>query len=241
MSANTFTVIAHRGASVIAPENTFAAFDMALEMGCDHIELDVRLTRDGHVVVGHDATVDRTTDGSGSVDELLLEEIKDLDAGSWKGAQFSGEPMPTLHGVLENYSGRAHLHIELKGEHPDLAEKVVELVQEHQADGSVTIISFTSDMLKEVGEMAPSLPRGWLVRELDEPTIEDAVTMGVEQISPASKSLTPELVRLAHERGLFVRAWSVHLEEDARHVLRCGADGMTVDWPDRAMALVEPE
>ncbi len=239
MSANTFAVIAHRGASSYAPENTFAAFDMALEMGCHHIELDVRLTRDSQLVVRHDYTVDRTTDGSGRVDELLLEDIKKLDAGSWKDVRFAGEPIPTLGEVLEKYRGRAHLHIELKEGHPGLAEKVVKLVQEHQAEGSATIISFASEMLKKVGELAPSLPRGWLVRHFDDQTIADAVFMNVVQLSPPARSLTPELVRRVHGKGLSVRAWSVHLEEDARHILKCGADGMTVDWPDRAKALVE--
>jgi glycerophosphoryl diester phosphodiesterase len=190
------------------------------------------------VVVLHDETVDRTTDGSGRVDELLLEDIKKFDAGSWKDVRFAGEPIPTLEEVLEKYRGRAHLHIELKEGHPGLAERVAKLVQEHQAEGSATIISFASDMLKKVGELAPSLPRGWLVRHLDDQSVADAVFMNVFQLSPPAKSLTPELVRLVHRRGLSVRAWSVHLEEDARHVLKCGADGMTVDWPDRAKALV---
>jgi glycerophosphoryl diester phosphodiesterase len=239
MSANTFTVIAHRGASAYAPENTFAAFDMALDMGCHHIELDVRLTSDNHVVVRHNETVDSTTNGSGRVDELLLEDVKKLDAGSWKDARFAGEPIPTLEEVLGRYRGRAHLHIELKDGHPGLAEKTAKLVQKYQTEGSVTIISFASEMLKTVGEVAPSLARGWLVRDLDDETIAEAVSMNVAQISPPAKSLTPELVRLLHKKGLSVRAWSVHLEEDAVHVIKCGADGMTVDWPDRAKALVE--
>ena len=239
MKAKAFTVIAHRGASAYAPENTFAAFDLALEMGCNHIELDVRLTRDSQVVVSHDDTVDRTTNGSGRVEELLLEEIQKLDAGSWKDARFAGERVPTLEEVLAKYRGQAHLHIELKAGHPSLAEKVAKLVQPQQAERSATIVSFDSEMLKEVSEMAPSLPRGWLVRHLDHETIRETVSMNVDQLLPPARSLTPALVRLAHHGGLSVKAWATHLAADAEHVLECGADGMIVDWPDRVKAMVE--
>src|SRR5688500_16528220 len=102
-------VIAHRGASSYAPENTLAAFDLAIEMGARHLELDVHLTRDDHVVVIHDDTVDRTTGGVGPVAEQTLAELKSLDAGSWFGEKFAGQRIPTFAEVLERYAGRAHL------------------------------------------------------------------------------------------------------------------------------------
>src|SRR5882724_8531889 len=101
-------VIAHRGASSSAPENTLAAFDLALEMGTRHLELDVELTRDDHVVVIHDDTVDRTTDGSGPVTSHALAALQGLDAGSWFGGKFAGQRIPTFEEVLERYQGRAH-------------------------------------------------------------------------------------------------------------------------------------
>ena len=114
-------VIAHRGASSYAPENTLAAFDLALAMGARHLELDVHLSSDGHVVVIHDDTVDRTTNGSGTVTGHTLAALQELDAGSWFGAAFAGARIPTLDEVLARYQGRVHVHTEIKGHDGSLA------------------------------------------------------------------------------------------------------------------------
>ena len=115
MKTEGLIVIAHRGASSYAPENTFAAYDLALRMKARHIELDVEFTKDGHIVVIHDDAVDRTTDGTGLVTGYTLSGIKELDAGSRFGAQFAGERIPTLEEVLTRYKGRVHFHVEIKG------------------------------------------------------------------------------------------------------------------------------
>src|ERR687892_959924 len=121
MTAADFMVIAHRGASAYAPENSLAAFDLALHMGCRHVELDVDFTSDGHIVVMHDDTVDRTTNGTGPVGSHTLAALRALDAGAWCGAPFAGERIPTYAEVLERYRGRAHLHPERTGRAPHLA------------------------------------------------------------------------------------------------------------------------
>lgn len=110
-------IIAHRGASGYAPENTIAAFDLAVKMNADMIELDVQLTKDRQIVVIHDDRVDRTTNGSGFVKDFTLEELQKLDAGSWYGPAFQGERIPTLEAVLKRYHKKIGLLIELKG-HP---------------------------------------------------------------------------------------------------------------------------
>src|SRR5512135_1831254 len=111
-------VIAHRGSSASAPENTLAAFQLAVEQEADAIELDVDLTRDGHVVVMHDATIDRTTDGHGRVTELTLAEIRGVDAGAWKAAAFDGERVPLLEEVFEAMGQRVLINVEIKGMSP---------------------------------------------------------------------------------------------------------------------------
>ena len=128
-------VIAHRGASSYAPENTLAAFDLAIQMGVGHLELDVHAARDGHVVVIHDETVDRTTNGSGPVTSHALAALKRLDAGSWFGGTFAGQRIPTFEEVLERYQGRAHLHTEIKGHSADLSERTVDLVRRRERWG----------------------------------------------------------------------------------------------------------
>src|SRR5262245_17599925 len=115
MIRERFMVIAHRGASSYAPENTFAAFDLALQMGAHQIEIDVECTSDDYIVVIHDDTVDRTTDGAGLVTDQTLAALRELDAGAWFGAMFAGERIPLFEEVLARYKGRAHLHTEIKG------------------------------------------------------------------------------------------------------------------------------
>src|SRR4029079_6254966 len=116
-------VIAHRGASSYAPENTLAAFDLALDMRARHIELDVALTSDNHVVVIHDDKVDRTTNGSGSVTSHTLAALRELDAGPWFGSQFEGERIPIFDEVLTRYKGRVHIHTEIKGKSAFLSQR----------------------------------------------------------------------------------------------------------------------
>ena len=162
MTTSALMVIAHRGASSYAPENTLAAFDLALQMGVRHIELDVDFTSDGHIVVIHDDTVDRTTNGSGPVTSHTLAALRALDAGSWFGAQFAGERIPTFDEVLARYKGRVHLHTEIKGRSPSLSQRTADVIRKHGMEGQVTITSFQTVRLEEMRAYAPELPRvGW--------------------------------------------------------------------------------
>src|SRR5213593_2718322 len=171
MTTPDFMVIAHRGASSYAPENTLAAFDLAIEMGVSHIELDVHTTRDGHVVVIHDDTADRTTNGSGPVTSHSLAELTALDAGAWFDRRFVGQRIPTLSAVLERYKGRAHIHTEIKGHSADLSRATVDLVRRHGMVEQVTITSFQKIRLEETRAHAPELPTGWLVADVSDATI----------------------------------------------------------------------
>jgi glycerophosphoryl diester phosphodiesterase len=228
--------IAHRGASSYAPENTLAAFDLALDMGARHLELDVELTTDGHVVVIHDDTLDRTTDGSGPVTEWTLAELRGLDAGRWFAPAFAGEKIPTYEQVLERYRGRAHLHTEIKGRAPELSRRTVELIRRLGMTNDVTITSFQRARLVDVRALAPELPAGWLVSEVTDATLEAARRLGLAQVCPRAPSVTRELVARLHAAGFAVRAWGVATEELMRQVVDAGADGMTVNFPDKLIA-----
>jgi glycerophosphoryl diester phosphodiesterase len=139
------TVIAHRGASRFAPENTIAAFEKAIALGADLIEIDIRETKDGHLVIMHDVTVDRTTNGSGAVADLALAEIKQLDAGSSFSAEFKGEKVPTLDEALEAMKGRALPDLDFKAGTP---EKLVDAVRRHGLLGKVTLYAGDYDLLR---------------------------------------------------------------------------------------------
>jgi glycerophosphoryl diester phosphodiesterase len=238
MPQQAFMAIAHRGASSYAPENTPAAYELALEMGATHIELDVHLSSDGVLVVIHDDTVDRTTDGSGPVAEHTLAELRALDAGGWFDGAFAGQRIPTLDEVLERYGPRAHLHIEIKGRTPGVVRETVAAVRAHRLAQSVTITSFMREALEETRAAAPELPTGWLVGEPTDEIIEQTLAMGLTQLCPRADHVTPELVQRLHALGLVVRAWGVPDESLMRRVVDAGADGMTVNFPDKLLAYV---
>ena len=234
-----FMAIAHRGASSYAPENTFAAFDLALELGARELELDVQESADGEVVVIHDDTVDRTTDGTGAVTGLGLAALRELDAGAWFGPHFAGERIPTLAGVLERYGARARLHVELKGRTPLLAAKTVALIQRHGAAGAVTLTSFQKERLAEALALAPELPAGWLVRSVDDGVVAAARALGLAQLCPKADIVTAELVRRLRLDGFVVRAWGGGTEALMERVVQAGADGMTVNFPDRLISYLD--
>jgi glycerophosphoryl diester phosphodiesterase len=239
MTPADFMVIAHRGASAYAPENTVAAFDLALHLGCRHLELDVDLSRDGHIVVMHDDTVDRTTNGTGPVGSHTLAELRALDAGAWFGPQFTGERIPTFAEVLARYRGRVHLHTELKGRAARLASGTADLVRQYGMVAHVTVTPFHYQRLVETRAYAPELPTGWLVHEVSDMTITQAQALGLTQICPEADRVTPALVRRLHAQGFVVRAWGVDDEALMRQVVDAGADGMTVNVPDRLLAYLQ--
>jgi glycerophosphoryl diester phosphodiesterase len=238
MTPTAFMAIAHRGASY-APENTFAAFDLALEMGARHLELDVHFSSDGHLVVIHDDLVDRTTDGSGPVTSHSLAALAALDAGSWFDLRFKGERIPTPRAVLERYTGRAHLHVEIKGHSADLAQRTVDLIRSRGMASDVTITSFQKAKLEETRACAPELPTGWLVGQASDAIVAQARAMGLTQLCPRAGTVTPEVVSRLHAEGFVVRAWGVATEDLMRQVVTAGADGMTVNFPDKLLAYLE--
>jgi glycerophosphoryl diester phosphodiesterase len=238
MTTPAFMVIAHRGASSYAPENTFAAFDLALQMGVHHIELDVESTSDGHIVVIHDGTVNRTTNGGGLVTSHTLAALRELDAGAWFETTFAGERIPLFEEVLARYQGQVHIHTEIKGRSTSLAHRTVDLIREYRMVDQVTITSFQHVRLEEIRAYAPEFPTGWLIMEVSDTTIAQARALGLSQLCPRAPIVTPELVRRLHVEGLVVRAWGVTTEALMQRVVQAGADGMTVNFPDTLIAYV---
>jgi glycerophosphoryl diester phosphodiesterase len=232
-------VIAHRGASAYAPENTIAAFDLALRMGARHIEFDVASTLDGHLVVIHDDTVDRTTDGAGPVAGYTLAALRKLDAGAWFGTAFAGERIPLFDEALERYKGRAHLHVEIKGRAANLVQRCADSIRRYYMADQITVTSFQKPRLEEIRAYAPEMAAGWLVAEADDMAIAEARAMGLTQICPRADSVTPESVHRLHAEGFIVRAWGVTTEALMRQVVQAGADGMTVNFPDKLMAYLQ--
>ncbi len=242
--ANDFVVFAHRGASGYAPENTMAAFRRAVEMGCPGIELDVRLTRDGVAAVMHDETVDRTTDGEGRVDSLSWAELMELDAGTWFSEEHKGQRVPSLDQALGFARGKAKLCIEIKGRSGEeaLCEKVVELIHEYEMQAGASVASFSRPALRNVRGLDASLRTTLLVGRgnLDEHTVAAACELGAAAVSAHADSVRTPVVEFAHSRGLLMFAWATGDDEQkVAALLNTGIDGMTSNWPDVVMRVLD--
>lgn len=233
MSPSRFMVIAHRGASAYTPENTFSAFDKALSLGVDQVELDVHFSSDGHVVVIHDDNLDRTSNGSGPVASHTLSQLRALDMGSWFAPEYAGERMPTLGQLLERYGSQLYFHIEIKAQVENLSQRIANLVREYRLSDSVTITSFQKARLEEIRAYAPELPAGWLVPEVSDSIVVQAQELGLTSLCPRADRVTTELVDALHGNEFIVRAWGVTDEALMRQVVDAGADGMTVNFPDK--------
>jgi glycerophosphoryl diester phosphodiesterase len=229
-------VVAHRGASAEAPENTLAAYRAALARGAPAAECDVRLSADGVVVVIHDPTLDRTTDGTGPVAARTFAELRALDAGGWKSPLFAGERIPDLAEVLDVVHPRMTLFIDLKDGH-DLEERIARVVG---ARAGVVAIAFDPERLVRIGRLLPQVPTMLLVRRApdDAPeslaavaTAAHAALLGVER-----SGVDRRLVEVARAAGLGVFAWTVNDPREGRQLAALGVDGIITDRPDEIAA-----
>jgi len=214
--------IGHRGARFYEPENTLRSFRKALELGVDAVELDVRRTRDGEIVVIHDAEVDRTTNGKGLVSELTLKEIKSLDAGK-------GEKIPTLEEVLDFLDKRVKILMELK--EAGIEDAVLKLVREKGLENNVVIISFLENALRRIRELDKNVETGLIYVRHENP-VKTALELGANYVMPHYRFAHSALIKRAHENGLKVIVWTVNNEEEVREYAEKGVDGITSDRPD---------
>ncbi|MBC7320341.1 glycerophosphodiester phosphodiesterase [bacterium] len=224
-------VIAHRGASAYAPENTFPAFELALKMGSCGIETDIHCTKDNIPVLIHDATVDRTTNGSGRVNDLTLEEIKKLDAGSWFSPEFAGTQVPTLEEFLKAFGGKTHLVLEIKDE--KATEKTFTLVKDLGLLDDSTFISFNIKVLREIIKLEPNANVGFLTNYVDEELIKMVKDSNIKQICPYAPPLTDSTVEMIRSYGLDIRVWGVDTEDVMGKMIDLGIYTMTVNFPDK--------
>lgn len=242
----TVAIIAHRGASGHAPEHTFAAYDRAVAMGADYLEQDLQMTSDGALVVLHDETLDRTTDGSGRVDAHTLSEVQALDAGAWFGPAFAGQRVPSLEEVLARYGHGQRYYIETKAPGDGMEEQLVELlgrrglIEPAAAAWQVLVQSFSAASLRLVHELEPRLPLIQLVGERAPETLDDlaAVREYAAGIGPARGLLDAAVVARAHAHGLAVHPYTATTREDHESLVALGVDGAFSNFPDRFAAVL---
>lgn len=249
-------VMAHRGGKGLWPENTLYAFEQAVAMGVDVLEMDIHSTADGVLVVMHDDTVDRTTDGSGPIQSFTLKEIQGLDAAyhwSAEGEQTfpyrgQGIGVPTLEEVFATFPDVA-LNIEIKQEDPPLVEPFCQLIREYEMSNRVLVASFHQETVaafrKACPEVATSSGEGEVIALFALSKLFLEATYGPEAQAvqvPEHRSglhvLTPRFVDAAHGRGLEVHAWTINEAPDMQRLVALGVDGMITDYPDRLMGML---
>lgn len=235
--------MAHRGWSGKAPENTMTAIRLALaEPAIRGIEIDVQLSRDGVPVLIHDFTLERTTSGRGLVMDHTLEELRELDAGSWFNERFAGERIPTLEEVLQAVKGRCTLNIELKATsdmYPGIAEKVLELLERHEMKQEVCITSFDHDLIRQVRELDATVETGLIVMGRPVLMLEQLEAAGANILSMGYPYLTRELACEALEKGYKVIAWTIDEPSHIRTVMSWHPDvQICTNHPDRMLEFV---
>ena len=241
--AEPFRIIAHRGASGYAPENTMVAFERAVVMGATEVETDVAFTKDGRLLLFHDDTLERTTNGAGLPEDFTLDELLELDAGSWHDPRlhwdrdYGGEKLITLEQLLDRFGAALTYHIELKKPMPGLPEAVVAALQARGLVEHAFMFSILDEAgLKRAKALEPRVRIAWAPEELlaADPygAVERCVANGFSMITLNSTNQTREVVELAHRLGIEARSSGISSREKmiAAAELRC--NGMTINWPD---------
>jgi len=228
-------VMAHRGARDVAPENTLVAFRAAIELGADAIELDVARCASGEIVVLHDDTVDRTTNGSGRLDALAFGALRELDAGSWFDPRFAGEPIPSLAEVLDAVGGRIRLNIELKrqrrGAEP-MEAQVAEMLRRRGLVPQTIVSSFDPGALKRLRHVAPEIPRALIyARDMPIPLRHawPRLWLAPQALHPHWEMVDGDYMHRARRAGYRVNVWTVNEAADMERMISLSVDALITD------------
>jgi glycerophosphoryl diester phosphodiesterase len=236
-------VFAHRGVSAKAPENTLAAFQLALNQNVDGIELDVHLSADGQVVVIHNSKIDQTTNGKGAVRKSSFQNLRKFDAGSWFSPEFAGERIPSLSEVLILVEDKLITNIELKSSGfpgDRLPKKVSEVVKHHRLEKKIIFSSFSPWALLRIKKLLPEVPIGLLILPGLLGTIVRIIFGGSKKyysIHPHISSVTPKMLRQVKLKGKKVIAYAVNESKDIRRLFAEGIDGIITDNPELGMKI----
>ncbi len=234
-NVNRPLIFGHRGASKVAPENTLPAFEAAVRLAADGVELDVQYSSDGRLVIFHNTTLNKTSTGTGRVTAHTLDELRGLDAGSWFGPQFAGTRIPTLDEVLDLLRGKLLVNIELKSfdmASKGLAADVVRTVRDHQMADQVVLSSFNPFILRAAKQTGPEIETGLLLA----PDLPGWTRWGLIRRHSRADGLHPELVMVdpaymaaARALNMPVRVWTVNAEADIRRMIELRVDAIITD------------
>lgn len=235
-------IIAHRGASAYAPENTLSSIRKAVQMGTDGIELDVRLSKDGNVVVIHDRSVNRTSNGNGRVEDLTLEQLKNLDFGSWFSSEFKNERIATLEEVfsyLKDWNGL--INVEIKSEwlqFTAIEKKVAELILKFDRQDNTIVSSFSALSLIKFKLIKSRIQTGILYHTSDKLPLIRAKLLNVDAIHPWYENVTKEVRKNASKNNIKINTYTVDNPAEIRKLASMGMDGIITNVPDVALKAI---
>lgn len=228
-----FRIVAHRGASGYAPENTLSAFLLAERMGATEVELDVRFSKDKKLMICHDESLDRFGYPGMKVAERTAEDLSSLDMGSWFSPYFyRGERMMRLDTLFCTFGERFTYHVEMKDNSPALPQALLEVISDRHLEARTIITSKYFHLLSKIQELNPDMRVGWLVAQLTEENVQEAAQAGFFQICPRTDGVDRERVSAAHKTLPEVRAHHVSSIADVFQAVGSGCDGVTINWPD---------
>lgn len=244
MKKNRPFIIAHRGASGEAPENTLAAFRLGLEQGCDGIELDIHLTKDRQLAVIHDENIKRTTNGEGFIGEMTTAELKKYDAGSWFSNKYKGEKIPLLEEVFELVPKEIVINIEIKNIpsfYEGIEERLLDVLKCYDRVDGVIVSSFDHQCLYRLKKLNNKVKIGLLYFEnvVDHVGFAKMFGLPVESLHPDQRALRAEDVRKMLENGLKVYTWTCNSEECMKRIMDYGVSGIITNYPARLKLLIE--
>lgn len=248
-------VISHRGANLVAPQNTIEAFKKSKEIGCDGFETDVHLTKDGVPVICHNFTIDETSDGTGAIKDMTFAQLREYDFGKYKGDEFSGVKIPTLDEFLDVSAEMGDkmkvLDIEIKSERfgeagVELVKKMITAVKEHGLFDKLLVSSFDPSILVVCKKVDPKCKTGILyspdkllgIKICTHP-VRFAQSIGADALHPFFMCVSPSYVKRAHAAGLQVNPWTVNSESAANRLIKWGVDGLITDNPGKMNMILQ--
>ena len=246
-------VISHRGANMVAPQNTLPAFRKSFEIGCDGVETDIHLTKDGIPVLCHNFTIDETSTGKGAIKEMTLEELLQYDFGSYKGEEFKETKIPLLEDFIKlcKENNVEVLNIELKsevlGEAPiDFPRTTIELAKKYDMFDKLLISSFDPAILVVCKKLDPECKTGLLYapdtkmgRKIMLKPFKFAKEIKADALHPFSALVTKNYMKKAHKEGFMVNPWTVNKEREIKRMIACGVNGIITDDPGLCNKLLE--
>ncbi|MCP5063387.1 MAG: glycerophosphodiester phosphodiesterase [Ignavibacteriae bacterium] len=238
---NSITIVAHRGASGYAPENTLTSMKKAIEMNAEMSELDVQETADGEIILLHDGTLKRTTGVDGNIWETNYSDLKGMDVGSWFSDEYKNEPIPTLKEVIDLVKGKMKLNIELKANKHEkmLAERSLKIVTDNNFLDQVVFTSFKFAESDKIRELNPKAKVGYIFSKF--PKDVDVFTADIDLLSTYYKIVDAEFIKKAKANGKEVAVWTVNKPEDMKRMIEIGVDQIITNYPDVLRKILDSE